>query len=88
MLKFWGGALIAVGALLVADTVHAQLAGGAGASCETDFNGDGQTDATDVQILSDALGSTDGDDRYVAAADLNDDGTVSTLDHQIMLGCN
>jgi len=57
-------------------------------SCETDFNGDGATDASDVEILQAALGSFEGDDNFVAAVDLDGDGAVNVADYGIMLSCN
>ena len=85
MLKSWGSVLVAMGAagaMLFASASVAQN------SCDTDFNGDGTTDPADFEILKAAFGSAEGDAAYVAAVDLNQDGHVTTLDYQIMLGCN
>jgi len=82
MRRSWRAVLIASAGILFAQASFAQNA------CDTDFNGDGTTDEADFEILKDAYGSSDGEDRYVAAADLNGDGSVTTLDYQIMLRCN
>ena len=82
MRRSWKAVLMASVGILFAQTAFAQN------SCDTDFNGDGTTDELDFEILKDAYGSSDGDDRFVAAADLNADGSVTTLDYQIMLRCN
>lgn len=82
MLKVWGSGLVAAGLVLFAGVSFAQDA------CDTDFNGDGVTDAADVEIFQSALGSSAGDDTYVAQADLDGDGEVNTIDYGIMLSCN
>ena len=82
MRRSWGAVLISSAAILFAQASFAQN------SCDTDFNGDGATDVADFEILQAALGASNEEDRYVAAADLNGDGWVTTLDYQIMLQCN
>jgi len=82
MLRNWGSVLVVAGAMLFANVSLAQH------SCDTDFNGDGVTDPADFEILKAAYGSSEGDDNFVAAADLNQDGWVTTLDYGIMLACN
>jgi hypothetical protein len=82
MLKIWGSGLVAASLVFFASASFAQNA------CETDFNGDGTTDAADVEVMQSALGSAVGDDNYVAQADLDGDGEVSTVDYGIMLSCN
>ena len=57
-------------------------------SCQTDFNGDGVTHEADVEILRSSLGKAEGQEGYVAAADLDGSGTVTTADYSLMLGCN
>lgn len=84
MLKVWGSGLVAVGALFIAGTAFAQDA----CPASTDINGDGATDAADVEIIQDALGTSAGDAGFVAAADLNGDGQVSTVDYAVLLDCN
>lgn len=81
MLKIFGSSLIAAGIVLFSGAAFAD-------TCDTDYNGDGQTDAADVEILRAALGSNEGDDDYLAQADHNEDGEVSILDYGILLSCN
>lgn len=57
-------------------------------SCQTDFNGDGVTNEADVAILQSTLGKSQSDEGFVAAADLDGSGTVTTADYGIFLGCN
>ena len=83
MLKVWGSGLVAAG--LIVSLASASFAQN---SCDTDFNGDGATDAADVAVLQAAMGSAAGDDNYVAQADLDGDGEVNTIDYGIMLSCN
>ena len=83
MSKVWGSFLIAASTLILTSTAMAQDACPA-----TDLNGDGATDGDDVAILQAALGSAEGDENYVAAADLNGDGHITTLDYCVMLDCN
>jgi hypothetical protein len=80
MFKIFGSSLIAAGIVLFASTAIA--------GCETDYNGDGQTNEADVEIFKGALGSSEGDDAYLAGADLNGDGSVTVLDYGILLSCN
>ena len=82
MLRTWGSVLVVAGVMLFANASFAQH------SCDTDFNGDGATDPADFEILKAAYGSSEGDDNFVAAADLNQDGSVTTLDYRIMLECS
>lgn len=57
-------------------------------SCQTDLNGDGVTNEADVAILQSSLGKSQGDEGYVAAADLDGSGSVTTADYGIFLSCN
>lgn len=57
-------------------------------SCQTDLNGDGVTDEADVAIFQSSLGKGAGDEGYVAAADLDGSGTVTSVDYGIFLSCN
>ena len=82
MLKNWGRVLSVAGAMLFANVSLAQH------SCDTDFNGDGVTDPADFEIFKAALGSSEGDDHFVASADLNQDGSVTSVDYAIMMRCN
>ncbi|MBJ20283.1 MAG: hypothetical protein GY910_09830 [bacterium] len=82
MFRVWGSGLIAAGLVLFAGVSFAQD------DCGTDFNGDGITDVADIEVLQAALGSLEGDDDYVAAADLDGDGEVTVADYGIMLSCN
>jgi hypothetical protein len=82
-MKFvWGSGVIAVCAVFFAGAAVA------GNSCDTDYNGDGATDTADVEILQAALGTQNGDDAFVAQADLDGDGFISVKDYGIMLRCN
>jgi len=84
MFKVWGSFLVAASALVFASASYAQDA----CPASTDINGDGVTDGADVQILTEAYGTQSGDSDFVASADLNADGHVTTLDYQVMLNCN
>ena len=77
-----GKAIVAAAFLISAGTAQAQD------SCATDLDGNGVTDADDVAVMQSARGTGDGDDGYIAAADLNGDGTVSMADYAILLSCN
>ncbi len=90
MLKCWGSILVAAGMMLVASATFAQDAQEAQVSCDTntDIDGDGITGPRDFAILKGAYGTNEGDSDFVAAADLNHDGWVTTLDYQVMLVCN
>lgn len=83
MIKVWGISLIAAGLTLVAGAAYAQ-----DACVDTDLNGDGVTDAADVEILKAAMGSTEGDANFDAGADFDGDGSVNTIDFGILLSCN
>lgn len=84
MLKVVGSLLIAASTFAMATASFAQDA----CPASTDINGDGITDGADVEIIQAALGTVAGEEGYVAAADLNGDGTVSTIDYGVMLDCN
>lgn len=45
-----------------------------------DVNGDLQVDTADLDLIRDAYGSREGDSRYTAAADINQDGRVGCRD--------
>lgn len=57
-------------------------------SCDTDFNGDGLIDELDVAILQSSLGKSEGDEGYLAIADLDGTGTVTVADYGLMLSCS
>jgi hypothetical protein len=82
MIKFLGSVLLTASVMLFAGSAMAQSCG------NTDFNGDGVTDPADVAIFQSALGSQEGDENYLAAADLDGDGAVTAADYGIMLACN
>ena len=50
-----------------------------------DCDGNGVVDGDDVAIARDAVGSAEGDDNYVAAADMDGDGGVSLGDLNAIL---
>jgi hypothetical protein len=82
-MKFvWGSGLVAACAVLFAGVAFA------GDDCNTDYNGDGTTDAADVAELQGALGTASGDDGFVAQADHDGDGFITVKDYAILLGCN
>jgi hypothetical protein len=82
MYRIWGGAVVAVSIALLAGATYAQDA------CGTDYNGDGVTDEVDAEIFQAALGSEEGDENYVALADHNGDGAITTADFSHFLACN
>jgi hypothetical protein len=82
MFKVWGSGLLALSLMLFASAAFAQD------SCATDFNGDGVTDESDVEIFQGTLGKQEGDEGFVAAADLDGDGSVTSADYAIFLSCN
>jgi len=49
-------------------------------AADCDYDGDGLCDGSDRQIILDAVGSQEGDDRYVEAADHDGDGIISMGD--------
>jgi hypothetical protein len=57
-------------------------------SCDTDFNGDGATNETDLEILKNYMGATEDDEGYTPVVDLNDDGRVDMADLNAFLSCN
>ena len=82
-MKFvWGSGLVAACAVFFAGAAFA------GDSCNTDYNGDNVTDDADVAILQAALGTSGGDDGFVAQADHDGDGFITVEDYGILLGCN
>lgn len=84
MLKVVGSLLIAASTFAMATASFAQEA----CPASTDINGDGVTDGADVDIIQAALGTLEGEEGYVAAADLNGDGYITTVDYGVMLDCN
>lgn len=82
MMRFFGSSLLTVAVVLFAGVAAAQECG------NTDFNGDGTTDTTDLEILRSALGSAEGDDRYFAAGDMDGDGGITVADYGLVLACN
>lgn len=64
-------------------------AASAEASCQqADFNRDGVVDEADVEIFKTSLGKSAGDAGYIAAADLDGSGSVTTADYGLLLTCN
>jgi len=65
------------------------LSAGTAFAADGDYNADGAVDEADLQIIKDAMGSGEGDERFVAAADHNGDGMINVVDladfHQLML---
>jgi hypothetical protein len=55
------------------------------ASGSGDCNGDGAVDAADVELARGAVGSTAGDDAFIAAADIDGDGVISLVDLSAIL---
>ena len=84
MIKVWGSVLLAAGALLLAGPSFAQEA----CSASPALNGDGTVDAADVEVMKAAFGTQSGDSDFDAAADLNNDGLVTTMDYRVMLECS
>ena len=84
MLNVLGSVLVAACTLSLATAAFAQDA----CPSSTDINGDGQTDAADVEIIQAALGQVEGDEGFVPEADLNGDGYISTVDYMVMLDCS
>ena len=82
MMKFMGSLFLSACLFLLSGTAIAQ------GVCETDYNGDGVSDAADVEIFRSALGSAVGDDEYFSAADLDGDGAVTSADYAILLACS
>ncbi len=82
MREILSGGLVVVGLVFFGWTASAQNA------CQTDLNGDGVTNEADVEIFQSALGTAVGDEGFVAAADLDGSGTVTSTDYGIFLGCN
>ncbi len=82
MFKIWGSSLIAMGVVLMAGASFAE------SDCNTDYNGDGVTDESDVAALQAALGSSEGDDNFLAQADHDGDGEITVLDYGLLLSCN
>ncbi|MFK7896844.1 MAG: dockerin type I repeat-containing protein [Myxococcota bacterium] len=82
MIKVIGNVLLTAGVMLFAGSAVAQ-------SCPvTDLNGDGTTDVADVEVFQAAMGSEEGDENFLAAADLDGNGTVTASDFGILLSCN
>ena len=77
------GATLLVGSLIL-------FAGGSSAdvSCETDFNGDGVTNETDLEILKSYLGANEDLEGYTPVVDLNADGEVDLADFTAFMDCN
>lgn len=82
MIKFTRNLLVSATLLLLSGTAFAQ------GVCEGDYNGDGVTDAADVEIFRSALGSVEGDKEYFRAADIDGDGAVTSADYAIFLACS
>ncbi|MAG30037.1 MAG: hypothetical protein CL908_03980 [Deltaproteobacteria bacterium] len=82
MSKVWKSSVIATSLVLFAGAAFAQGA------CDTDYNGDGVTDASDVEIFQATLGKQQGDDGFLAQADHDGDGAVTAADYGIFLSCN
>jgi hypothetical protein len=82
MRKLLSGGLFAAALIFTGFTASAEN------SCQTDLNGDGVTNEADVEIFQSTLGKAQGDEGYVAAADLDGSGTVTAADYGIFLSCN
>jgi len=76
-----GKMLLATGVLLCGFAASAE------GTCETDFNRDGVTNDADFEILKSYMGATEEDPRFDAAADLDEDGTISLVDLNLFLSC-
>jgi len=83
MMKVLGATLL-VGSLVLLASGSAS----ADISCDTDFNGDGATNETDLEILKNYVGATEDDEGYSPVVDLNDDGRVDIADVNAFLNCN
>lgn len=81
MIKTLTTTLLAGSALLFAVSASAQNA------CATDFNGDGATNAADVEIFKSYMGATDDTSGFDPAVDLDGDGEVGLKDYNILLSC-
>lgn len=54
-------------------------------TCNTDFDGDGDTDDADLALFQAAMGASDGDANFNAACDCNRDGVVGAPDFACVL---
>lgn len=82
MRQYFLGGLFAAALVLVAAGANAE------ASCQqVDFNGDGVVDEADVEIFKTSLGKSAGQEGYIAAADLDGSGSVTTADYGLLLRC-
>ena len=61
-------------------TLGLLLAAPAALAAEGDFNGDGAANEADREILVAAVGTTAGDEGFLAAADHDGDGTITLVD--------
>lgn len=57
-------------------------------SCEdVDFDGNGVVDDADIEIFKTSLGTTAGEEGYLAAADLDGSESITPIDFRILLSC-
>jgi hypothetical protein len=83
MMKVLGATLLMGSVVLLASSnVSADV------SCDTDFNGDGVTNETDLEILKNYIGANEDLEGYTPVVDLNDDGQIDLADFNIFLNCN
>lgn len=82
MMKVLGAALLTGSLMLFASGASADV------SCATDFNGDGVTNADDIEIFKSYLGSSEDDEGFEPAIDLDGDGEVTVADYTVFLNCN
>ena len=82
MRRCFSTGLLAIALTLVAMSASAET------SCQdVDFNENGVVDDTDVEIFKILLGKTEGEEGYVAAADLDGSGSITPMDFRILLSC-
>lgn len=81
ILRLTAKALMMASVVLFAGTAMA-------GDCNTDLNGDGVTNEADVELFQSSLGKAEGDEGYVAAADLDGSRSVTAADYGIFLSCN
>jgi hypothetical protein len=78
--------LVVVGALLLVAGCGLTPAVLPETAVRGDVNGDGVLDEADLDLATEAFGSSQGDALFVPAADLNEDGTVGLDDLATLVG--